>query len=69
MDDPFKYFRIEAGELADELVRGIFGLERGSPTTPAVAGMLRAAHTLKGAARVVKQVEIADQAHIGRAHV
>jgi two-component system chemotaxis sensor kinase CheA len=63
MDDPYKYFRIEARELTDELVKGVLDLERGSPTVAVVARLLRVTHTLKGAARVVKQLEIADRAH------
>jgi two-component system chemotaxis sensor kinase CheA len=63
MDDPFKYFRIEAHELTDELSKGVLELERGAPTSLVVARLLRLAHTLKGAARVVKQPEIADRAH------
>jgi two-component system chemotaxis sensor kinase CheA len=63
MDDPYKYFRIEARELADELEKGVLNLERGAPAAEVVASLLRFAHTLKGAARVVKQPDIADQAH------
>ena len=61
-DDPLKYFRIEAKELADQLQKGVLELEQGGGA-PAVQRLLRAAHTLKGAARVVKQREIADIAH------
>jgi len=61
-DDPFKYFRIEAKELADQLQKGVLELEQGGGAR-AVQRLLRAAHTLKGAARVVKQREIADTAH------
>lgn len=63
MNDPYRYFRIEARELIDELDKGIAGLASGLPATEAVARLLRAAHTLKGAARVVKRPEIADHAH------
>jgi two-component system chemotaxis sensor kinase CheA len=60
--DPYRYFRIEARELVDQLAKTVLELEReGSPEI--VARLLRVAHTLKGAARVVKQVEIADRAH------
>ena len=54
--DPYKYFRVEARELVDglgeaalELEKGIGGRRAPSPR------MLRLAHTLKGAARVVEQ--------------
>ncbi|GGJ78935.1 hypothetical protein GCM10010123_06060 [Pilimelia anulata] len=62
-DDPLRYFRIEARELADELSRGVLDLEA-SPADPEPVGrLLRAAHTLKGAARVVRQGELADRTH------
>jgi two-component system, chemotaxis family, sensor kinase CheA len=60
--DPLRYFRIEARELVDELVAGMLDLERAAGPA-GVARLLRAAHTLKGAARVVRQREIADLAH------
>ncbi|HEV7856204.1 MAG TPA: Hpt domain-containing protein, partial [Herminiimonas sp.] len=60
--DPYKYFRIEAQELIDQLSRAALDLEKG--TTPEiVAQLLRLAHTLKGAARVVKRADIGDCAH------
>ena len=60
--DPYKYFRIEARELLEGLGQGLLELERG-PKPQLVAKLLRLAHTLKGAARVVKEREIADLAH------
>ena len=60
--DRYKYFRIEARDILDQLGRGALELERG-PAPDAIAGLLRLAHTLKGAARVVRQREIADDAH------
>jgi two-component system chemotaxis sensor kinase CheA len=60
--DPYRYFRIEARELVDGLGRGVLQLEKGA-TPGIVAGLLRLAHTLKGAARVVKQPAIAEHAH------
>jgi two-component system chemotaxis sensor kinase CheA len=62
MTDPYRYFRIEARELVDQLSKGVLDLERG-PADGLVARLLRIAHTLKGAARVVKQTEIADRTH------
>lgn len=60
--DPFRYFRIEARELVDQLQRGIIAL--GEPRDPAhVRALMRASHTLKGAAGVVRQAEIALLAH------
>ncbi len=62
-DDPFKYFRVEAVELTELLTQGAAALEQGLVPPAGVAALLRHAHTLKGAARVVKQPEIGDQAH------
>jgi two-component system chemotaxis sensor kinase CheA len=61
--DPYRYFRVEARELLDQLVTGALKLDKGSAAPELIALMLRLAHTLKGAARVVKQREIADCAH------
>ena len=62
-NDPYKYFRIEAGELVEQLGKGALDLEKGPASSGLVGRLLRLAHTLKGAARVVKQAEIADLAH------
>ncbi len=61
--DPYKYFRVEARELLDALSHGVLELERGSGGAELVVQMLRIAHTLKGAARVVRQGGIAEIAH------
>ncbi|HEX7663475.1 MAG TPA: Hpt domain-containing protein, partial [Polyangiaceae bacterium] len=63
--DPYKYFRIEARELLDELSKGALALEQASAdeAVAVVVKLLRLAHTLKGAARVVKQRTIADASH------
>lgn len=61
--DPYRYFRVEARELLDEMSRAVLDLEKGEPTSNGVSKLLRLAHTLKGAARVVRQPGIADQAH------
>jgi two-component system chemotaxis sensor kinase CheA len=61
--DRYRYFRIEARELLDQLAQGILRIESGELGGDLLAALLRAAHTLKGAARVVKQREIADLAH------
>ncbi|WP_250004341.1 response regulator [Actinoplanes sp. M2I2] len=60
--DPLRYFRIEARELVDQISSGVLDLDQ-QPEPDVVARLLRFAHTLKGAARVVKQQEIADRAH------
>ena len=63
--DPYQYFRVEARELLDGLTQGILQLEKGAsaPLSQEVARLLRLAHTLKGAARVVMQPRIAERAH------
>lgn len=60
--DPYRFFRIEARELAEALMRGALALP-GGVDADAVRTMLRQAHTLKGAARVVSLPAIADGAH------
>src|SRR5216683_2378983 len=62
-NDPYKYFRVEARELLDQLGKGVLDLEKSPSASDLVARLLRLAHTLKGAARVVKQREIADHSH------
>ncbi len=61
--DPFKYFRVEARELLEQFGQGALELEKGASASDVVPRLLRLAHTLKGAARVVRQPEIADAAH------
>lgn len=61
--DPYKYFRIEARELLQGLSQGVLELEKGSAGKEQVNKLLRLAHTLKGAARVVRQPGIGDLAH------
>jgi two-component system, chemotaxis family, sensor kinase CheA len=63
--DQYKYFRIEARELLEGLNQAVLELERGDPVQDKelIARLLRLAHTLKGASRVVKQPGIAELAH------
>jgi two-component system chemotaxis sensor kinase CheA len=61
--DPYRYFRLEARELLDQCAQGILELEKLGPDAALVQRLLRLMHTLKGAARVVRQAEIADRAH------
>ncbi|MBX3158319.1 MAG: response regulator [Deltaproteobacteria bacterium] len=61
--DPYRYFRIEAREILDELARSSRELAGAAEPAPIVSRMLRLAHTLKGAARIVKQAPIAEGAH------
>jgi len=61
--DPFKYFRIESGELIDTLTRGCLALEKGGHEEGVVDELNRAAHSLKGAARLVELFGVGDAAH------
>lgn len=61
--DPYKYFRVEARELVEGLSRGVLDFEKGAAPPDAAAALLRLAHTLKGAARVVRETKIAETAH------
>jgi two-component system chemotaxis sensor kinase CheA len=61
--DPYRYFRIEARELIEQLTQGLFALADGEGGAQAVPELFRYAHTLKGAARVVGQVRLAEMAH------
>lgn len=61
--DRYKYFRVEARELLEQLGKGVLELDRGQSARPVVSRLLRLAHTLKGAARVVAQPEVAKSAH------
>lgn len=60
--DPYRYFRVEARELTEQLGSSMLELER-TGAGEVVGRVLRLAHTLKGAARVVKLAAIADHAH------
>src|SRR5579863_5937882 len=62
-EDLYQYFKIEAREIVSYLSRDILGLERGDAGAEPVARLLRQAHTLKGAARVVRLPRIAEIAH------
>src|SRR5258707_610921 len=61
--DQYKYFRIEAREILDGLNQAVLDLEQGENGKDLVGRVLRLAHTLKGASRVVKQPGIAELAH------
>lgn len=61
--DAYKYFRVEARELLDGLTQGILRIEKGEASQDQIGSLLRLAHTLKGASRVVKQPAIAELAH------
>lgn len=61
--DPYRYFRLEARELVEGLAAGTLRLEKDPSDAATLTRMLRLAHTLKGAARVVRLPGIADLAH------
>ncbi len=61
--DPYRYFRVEARELLEQLGQATLELEKEGARAELVQRLLRFGHTLKGAARVVKQREIANEAH------
>ncbi|MEO8844931.1 MAG: response regulator [Kofleriaceae bacterium] len=60
--DPYKYFRIEAHEIVGDLAKGLAELET-SAESALISKLLRLAHTLKGAARIVRHKELAELSH------
>lgn len=60
--DPYRYFRVEAHDLIGSLSAGVLQLERAG-SAELVERLMRMAHTLKGAARVVRQIRISEVAH------
>jgi two-component system chemotaxis sensor kinase CheA len=59
----FGHFQVEARELLEQLGQGFVSLREGAEDARVVPQLFRCAHTLKGAARVVKQVRLAEMAH------
>jgi two-component system, chemotaxis family, sensor kinase CheA len=59
----YQYFKIEAREIVSDLSRDILGLEKPGAGEDLMLRLLRQAHTLKGAARVVRLPRIAEIAH------
>lgn len=62
-EETFKYFKIEGVELLETLYSKLLALETGKDTAAAVAELRRAAHSLKGAARLVELFRLGDMAH------
>lgn len=60
--DPYRFFRVEARDLLRQMSEAVLAAEHG-PAPDLPAKLLRLAHTLKGAASVVRLPEIAGQAH------
>jgi len=63
MKDEYKYFKIEAEELLENLTKGLLALEKQPHNPEIVKELFRCAHTLKGAANVVKLPCISELAH------
>lgn len=61
--DRYRYFRIEAREHLQKLLDCALALEREDDPSVPLKEMLRRAHTLKGAARVVQLGEVAEATH------
>src|SRR6185436_402997 len=57
-------FVIESREILEALTKGLLALERGEATPPVLGELLRRAHTLKGAANVVRRPAVAEMAHM-----
>lgn len=60
--DLYRYFRVEARELLEGLSAGVLAVEAGGGPD-AVGRVLRLTHTLKGAARAVRHLDIANDSH------
>lgn len=62
-EDPYRYFRVEAREILDRLRHDLLALDKESSRSDSLTRIRRDAHTLKGAARVVRVPQIAQIAH------
>lgn len=60
MPDLLKYFRIEASEIATNLVEALATLRAGAAGGEAITRLHRYAHSLKGAGRLVKLEDLSD---------
>ncbi|MDH0866905.1 Hpt domain-containing protein, partial [Mitsuaria sp. GD03876] len=60
--DPYRFFRVEARDLLRQMSEAVLAAEQ-APAPELAPRLLRLAHTLKGAASVVRQGGIAAQAH------
>ena len=63
MNELENYFRDEANEIVEGLTRDLLALEKNPNDAGILARCMRLAHTLKGAARVVRQTRIGEMAH------
>ncbi|WP_431258971.1 Hpt domain-containing protein [Roseateles chitinivorans] len=60
--DPYRFFRVEARDLLRQMGEAVLAAEQ-APAPDLPPRLLRLAHTLKGAASVVRLPAIAAQAH------
>ncbi len=63
MSDPYKYFKIEAEEILENITKGLLALEKRPEDRKLINDLFRYVHTLKGAANVVKLSGISQVAH------
>lgn len=61
---PFDLFRMEAEEQVRVLQQGLIELEAGSATAATLESLMRAAHSIKGAARIVGLDAIVNLTHV-----
>ena len=59
----FSHFQLEARELLEQLGQGFVSLQQGAEDAQVVPQLFRCAHTLKGAAQLVKHARLAEMAH------
>ncbi len=64
MDELLHFFRQEAREITSSLTSQLLALEKNPADPEPLKQCLRSAHTLKGTARVVRQVQIGEMAHM-----
>ena len=57
-------FKAEAEELLSQLSQGLLSLEKNPQQPRVVAELFRAAHTLKGASRMMEFTDIQNLAHL-----
>jgi len=61
--DPYRFFKIEAKELLEQLNQGFLAIEENPEDLSPLDTLFRHAHTLKGSSRLVKLSNIGDIAH------
>src|SRR3569833_1740967 len=56
-------FRLEAEQQSAVLMEGLMRLEQGAPSSGSIEPLMRAAHSIKGAARLVGIIDTVGLAH------